>query len=88
MVNWRIVYTIQARKDAKCLAAAGLKAKPISLLQVLAEDPFRTPPPFERLVGDLHGAYSRRISFQHRLVYEVLEEDRVVKVLRLWTHYE
>lgn len=88
MVSWRIVYTSQARKDAKRLAAGGLKAKAIGLLDVLADDPFRTPPPFEKLVGDLHGAYSRRINIQHRLVYEVLDEERVVKVLRMWTHYE
>lgn len=88
MVSWRIVYTSQARKDAKHLAAGGLKAKAVGLLKVLAEDPYRTPPPFEKLVGDLHGAYSRRINIQHRLVYEVLDEERVVKVLRMRTHYE
>ena len=87
-MTWRVVYTKQAQKDAKKLATSGLKAKAQELLTLLAEDPFRKPPPFERLVGDLAGAYSRRINVQHRLVYQVLEEDRIVKVLRLWTHYE
>jgi len=86
-VSWRLVYTKAAQKDAKLLAAAGLKAKAQSLLGVLEEDPFKTPPPFERLVGDLKGAYSRRINIQHRLVYEVLDDDHVVKVLRMWSHY-
>ena len=88
MVSWRIVYTKQAQKDAKKLAAAGLKPKARALLELLAEDPFRYPPPFEKLVGNLEGACSRRINIQHRLVYQILEEARVVKVLRLWTHYE
>lgn len=88
MVSWRLVYTKQAQKDAKKLASSGLKPKAQELLTILAEDPFRKPPPFEKLVGDLSGAYSRRINIQHRLVYQVLEEDRVVKVLRLWSHYE
>jgi len=87
-VTWRLVYTKQARKDAKKLAASGLRAKAQELLALIAEDPFRRPPPFERLIGDLAGAYSRRINIQHRLVYQVLEEARVVKVLRLWSHYE
>lgn len=86
-MSWRLVYTKAAQKDAKLLAAAGLKAKAQSLLGVLEEDPFRTPPPFEKLVGDLSGAYSRRINIQHRLVYEVLQDERVVKVLRMWSHY-
>ena len=85
---WRLVYTKQARKDAKKLAASGLKPKAQELLALIAEDPFRRPPPFERLIGDLAGAYSRRINIQHRLVYQVLEEARVMKVLRLWSHYE
>lgn len=85
---WRVVYTKQAQKDAKKLAAAGLKPKAQALLALLAEDPFRHPPPFEKLIGDLKGAYSRRINIRHRLVYQVLEEERAVKVLRLWTHYE
>jgi Txe/YoeB family toxin of toxin-antitoxin system len=88
-VSWRILYTRQAQKDARKLAAASpaLKAKAQQLLALLEEDPYRNPPPFERLVGDLKGAISRRINIQHRLVYEVLEHDGVVKVLRLWTHY-
>jgi len=87
-VSWRLLYTKQARKDAKKLAAAGLKPKAQDLLDILAADPFQSPPPFERLVGDLSGAFSRRISIQHRLVYQVLAEEGVVKVLRMWTHYE
>lgn len=87
-MNWNLVYTTQARKDAKKLAAGGLRPKAEALLALLGEDPFRTPPPFEKLRGDLAGAYSRRINIQHRLVYQVLKEVRVVKVIRLWTHYE
>jgi toxin YoeB len=87
-VSWKLVYTKQAQKDAKKLASNGLKPKAQALLALLAEDPFQRPPPFEKLVGDLAGAYSRRINIQHRLVYQVLEENRVVKVLRLWSHYE
>lgn len=87
-MTWRLVYTKAAQKDAKLLAAAGLKPKAQKLLAVLEDDPFTTPPRFERLVGDLRGAYSRRINIQHRLVYQVLEEERVVKVLRMWSHCE
>jgi toxin YoeB len=87
-VTWQVVYTKQAQKDAKKLASSGLKPKAQELLAILAEDPFKRPPHFEKLVGDLAGAYSRRINIQHRLVYEILEEERIVKVLRLWTHYE
>ena len=87
-MSWRLVYTNQAQKDAKKLSSSGLKLKAQELLDILAEDPFQKPPPFEKLVGDLSGAYSRRINIQHRLVYQVLEKDRVVKVLRLWSHYE
>lgn len=87
-MSWRLVYTKQAQKDAKKLASNGLKPKAQELLAMLAEDPFQKPPPFEKLTGDLAGAYSRRSNIQHRLVYQVLEEDRVVKVLRLWSHYE
>jgi len=86
--RWRLVFTKQAQKDAKKLAAAGLRDKAQRLLDILAEDPFKTPPPFEKPVGDLTGAYSRRINIQHRLVYQVLKDDRLVKVLRLWTHYD
>jgi Txe/YoeB family toxin of toxin-antitoxin system len=87
-VSWRLVYTKHARKDAGKLAAAGLKAKAQSLLAVLEQNPYQTPPPFEKLVGDLSGAYSRRISIQHRLVYQVLDDANIVKVLRMWTHYK
>ena len=87
-MSWDIRYTKQARRDAKKLAAAGLKPKALSLLEIIGENPYQTPPPFEKLVGDLSGAYSRRINIQHRLVYQVLEQEHVVKVLRLWTHYE
>jgi len=87
-VSREVVYAKQAQKDAKKLASSGLKKKAQELLGVLKENPFQTPPPYEKLVGDLNGAYSRRINIQHRLVYQVIEEERVVKVLRLWTHYE
>ena len=87
-MNWQIVFAKQAMKDAKKLASAGLKPKAQELLAVLANDPFQNPPPFEKLVGDLTGAYSRRINIQHRLVYEVFTAERTVRVLRMWTHYE
>jgi toxin YoeB len=87
-VSWRLVYTKQAQKDAEKLAAAGLKPKAQALLAILAENPYQTPPPFEKPVGDLSGAYSRRISIQHRLGYQVLDETKTVKVLRMWTHYQ
>jgi Txe/YoeB family toxin of toxin-antitoxin system len=87
-VSWRLVYTKQAQKDAEKLAAAGLKPKAQSLLAILAKNPCQTPRPFEKLVGDLSGAYSRRISIQHRLVYQVLDDAKTVKVLRMWTHYQ
>ena len=87
-MSWALVYAKQAIKDAKKLAASGLKAKAQDLLAVLANDPFQNPPPFEKLVGDLAGAYSRRINFQHRIVYEVFAKERAVRVLRMWTHYE
>jgi len=87
-VTWEIVYTKQAQKDAKKLAAAGLKGKAMELLKILRENPFQTPPLFEKLVGDLAGAYSRRINIKHRLVYEILEKEKMVKVIRMWTHYE
>jgi len=86
--RWRVVFTRQARKDAKKLSGAGLRPKAEYLLEVLREDPLQNPPSFEKLVGDLRGALSRRINIQHRLVYQVLEEERTVKVLRMWTHYE
>ena len=87
-MKWRIVFTRQAQKDAKKLAAAGLRSRAERLLDILRENPYQTPPPFEKLVGDLAGAYSRRINIQHRLVYEILNKEKVVKVLRMWTHYE
>ena len=87
-MKFRLVFTKQAQEDAKKLASAGLKLKAQILLDILADDPFRNPPPYEKLVGDLAGAYSRRINIQHRLVYQVLKRERIVKVLRLWTHYE
>ena len=88
MVSWALVYAKQAIKDAKKLAASGLKAEAQDLLAVLANDPFQNPPPFEKLVGDLAGAYSRRINIQHRIVYEVFAKERTVRVLRMWTQYE
>jgi Txe/YoeB family toxin of toxin-antitoxin system len=87
-VSWRVVYSKHAQKDAKKLAQSKLKDKAKRLLVLLAEDPFQNPPPFEKLVGDLEGAFSRRINIHHRLVYQVLEKERIVKVLRMWTHYE
>jgi Txe/YoeB family toxin of toxin-antitoxin system len=86
-VKWKVVFTKQAAKDAKKLAASGYKAKALRLLDVLAADPFASQPPYEKLLGDLAGAYSRRINVQHRIVYQVLEDARMVKVLRMWTHY-
>lgn len=87
-MTWTLVYTKQAQKDAKKLASSGLKSKAQDVLALISEDPYQKPPPFERLIGDLSGACSRRINIQHRLVYQVLEDERVVKVLRLWSHYE
>lgn len=87
-MNWTLVYTKQAQKDAKKLASGGLKERAQRLLDKIANDPFTTPPPYEKLVGDLAGAFSRRINIQHRLVYEVIENTRTIKVIRLWTHYE
>ena len=87
-MTWKLVYTKQAQKDAKKLAFSGLKPKAQEVLAPIAEDPYRKPPPLEKLIGDLSGAYSRRINIQHRLVYQVLEDEQVVKVLRLWSHYE
>ena len=87
-MKWELVFAKHALKDAKKLSAAGLRDKAQALLDILASDPFQNPPPFEKLVGDLEGAYSRRINIQHRLVYEVFKKERVVRVLRMWTHYE
>jgi len=87
-VSWKLVYTKSAQRDAKKLAATGLRPKAEELLDLLKEDPFKKPPPFEKLVGDLSGAYSRRINIQHRLVYQVIKEKRTVKIIRMWSHYE
>ena len=87
-MTWRVLFTKQAAKDAKKIAAAGLRPQVQRLLTVLESDPFKTPPRFEKLVGDLRGAYSRRINIHHRLVYQVLEEEKAVKIIRMWTHYE
>lgn len=88
MVKWALVYAKQAMKDAKKIAASGLRPKAEELLVVLSNDPFQKPPPFEKLVGDLAGTYSRRINIQHRLVYEVFAKEKTVRVLHMWTHYE
>ena len=88
MVSWRLVYTKQAKKDAKKLSHSGLKPQAERLLDILKEDPYRTPPPYERLVGDLTGACSRRINIQHRIVYQIIDDIKTVKVIRMWTHYE
>lgn len=88
MAQYQLLYTKSAQKDAKNLSSAGLKDKAVALLAVLAESPFQNPPPYEKLIGDLSGAYSRRINIQHRLVYQVLDEEKIVKILRMWTHYE
>jgi len=87
-VKWKLVYTKQARKDAKKLSASGLRHRAERLLNILRENPYQDPPPFEKLVGDLQGAFSRHINIQHRLVYEILDEIKTVKVIRMWTHYE
>lgn len=88
MSSYKLVYTKQAQKDAKKIASSGLKPKVIELLKIPETDPFKNYPPYEKLLGDLSGAYSRRINIQHRLVYQVLEEEKVVKIIRMWTHYE
>jgi len=87
-VSWQIVYAKQALKDAKKLSASGLKQKAQELLAVLKKNPFQNPPPYEKLAGDLAGAYSRRVNIQHRIVYEIYDQEKVVRVLRMWTHYE
>jgi len=87
-VTWQLVYTKQAQKDARKLASSGLKDKAKTLLQIIESNPYQNPPSYEKLVGDLAGAYSRRINIKHRLVYQVLEDQNIVKVLRMWTHYE
>ena len=87
-MSWEVIFSRHALKDAKKLSAAGLKTKAQELLAVLAADPFQNPPPYEKLVGDLAGAYSRRINIQHRLVYQVLDDIKTIKVIRMWSHYE
>jgi toxin YoeB len=88
MVNWHLVFTKQAQKDAKKIAHSGLRPQAERLLEIIKENPFKNPPPYEKLVGDLSGAYSRRITIQHRLVYEVLADIMTIKIIRMWTHYE
>jgi toxin YoeB len=88
MVSWRLVFTKQAQKDAKKIAHSGLKPQAERLLEILKENPYKNPPPYEKLIGDLSGAYSRRINIQHRLVYQTLDDIKTVKVIRMWTHYE
>ncbi len=87
-MNWSIVYTKQAQKDAKKLASSNLKPQAQRILDILANNPFQNPPPYEKLTGDLSGAYSRRVNIQHRLVYQIYEAEHTIKVLRMWTHYE
>jgi len=87
-VKWNLYFTQQARKDAKKLSSSGLKKKAENILNIISDDPFQTPPPYEKLVGDLSGAYSRRINIQHRIVYQVIEEKKAVKIIRMWTHYK
>ena len=87
-MSWEIVYTKQSQEDAQKLAASGLKTKAQTLLAVIRENPFQNPPPYEKLVGDLSGAYSRRINIQHRLVYQIYEDEHIVKIIRMWSHYE
>ena len=87
-MSWELIYTKQAQKDAKKLSASTLKAKAKLILNIVKENPYQNPPPYEKLVGDLNGAYSRRINIQHRLVYQVYENEHIIKILRLWTHYE
>lgn len=87
-MSWKVVFTKQAQKDAKRLNSAGLRSKADTLIEILKDDPYKNPPPFEKLIGDLSGAYSRRINIRHRLVYQILDQERVVKIIRMWTHYE
>ena len=87
-MSWRIVFTKKAQKDAKKLSASNLKATAEAIIQILREDPYQVPPPYEKLLGDLAGAYSRRINIQHRIVYQVLDDENTIKVIRMWTHYE
>ena len=88
MVKWKLVYTIQAQKDAKKISSANLKEKVLEILNIIESDPLQSPPPFEKLVGDLTSAYSRRINIQHRVVYQIYEKEHIVKIIRMWTHFE
>lgn len=88
MVKWKLVYTKQAQKDAQKISSTNLKEKTLEVLKALEADPFKSPPPFEKLVGDLAGAYSRRINIQHRVVYQIFEKEHIIKIIRMWTHYE
>ncbi len=87
-MNWRVVFTKQAQKDAKKISSSGLKQKVEALINILRENPYQVPPPYEKLIGDLAGAYSRRINIQHRIVYQIMDEEKIVKIIRMWTHYE
>ena len=87
-MSWEIVYTKQAQKDAKKLSSTGLKNKAQNLISIIKENPYQNPPPYEKLIGDLSGSYSRRINIQHRLVYQVYEKEKTIKIIRLWTHYD
>jgi len=86
-VKWKLVYTKHAQKDAQKLKQAGLKKKALNILEILQQNPFQSPPPFEKLIGNLSGAYSRRINIQHRIVYQIQKEEKIVKIIRMWTHY-
>jgi Txe/YoeB family toxin of toxin-antitoxin system len=88
LVKWRVVYTRQAQKDAKKISNSGLKNNVLELLKILVQNPFQTPPPYEKLTGDLSGAFSRRINIQHRLVYQIIKEKKIIKIIRMWTHYD
>jgi len=88
VVNWRVVFTKQAQKDANKISASGLKQKAATLINILRENPYQVPPPFEKLIGDLAGAYSRRINIQHLIVYQIMNEEKIVKIIRMWTHYK
>lgn len=87
-MSWKVVFTKQAQKDAKKLSSSGLKSKAETILEILKHNPYQTPPPFEKLIGDLSGAFSRRLNIQHRIVYQILDDEKIVKVIRMWTHYE
>lgn len=87
-MSWKVVFTKQAQKDAKKLSSSGLKSRAEEIIELLKHNPYQTPPPYEQLIGDLSGAYSRRLNIQHRIVYQILNDEKIVKVIRMWTHYE